>query len=75
MGAAASVMEGVPENIDKETFKRICGDAYDEQTWHVLKNDCGFITRAVFEIELKASERYKNRCFWCGEKLPCMLHS
>ena len=75
MGAAAAVMEGVPPLIDKKTFQRICGDYYDEQLWYILKNDQGFITREVFAIELKASERYKNRCFYCGEKHSTCDHS
>ena len=51
MGATASLTT-VPEDIDHETFKLICGDRYELALFETLKNDRGFVSKAAFEREI-----------------------
>ena len=52
MGANIS-LETIPENIDQETFKKICGDRYDNELYDAIKNPVtGFVSKALFLKEL-----------------------
>ena len=46
-------LETIPENIDQETFKKICGDRYDNELYDAIKNPAtGFVSKALFLKEL-----------------------
>ena len=51
MGAGASALT-VPEEIDQEICKRICGDLYNDDLFNSLKDERGFVSKLVFEREL-----------------------
>ena len=52
MGAAAS-LAALPEELDHATFKKICGDRYDEALFDALKDAAtGCVSKAAFEKEL-----------------------
>ena len=59
MGSAGSVLAGAPEEIDHETFKLICGDRYDVQLWHAMKNDRGFISKSVLQTDIGKQTIYE----------------
>ena len=50
--AAATMMQGINEDIDHDTFKQICGNRYDIDLWNALKNDCGFVSKLAFQKEM-----------------------
>ena len=51
MGAGASTLT-IPEELDQETCKRICGDLYNDNLFNSLKDERGVVSKVLFEKEL-----------------------
>ena len=51
MGAGASTLT-IPEELDQETCKRICGDLFNENLFNSLKDERGLVLKVLFETEL-----------------------
>ena len=58
MGGATSVV--IPEQIDIESFRSLSGDSFNSELFECLKDENGFITRAIL-LELNGVNSHLPR--------------
>ena len=62
MGSASSLVD-LQEEIDHETFKRVCGDRYSAELFQRMKNERGMVSSAALQVEARKTHVFLSHCW------------